>query len=173
MGGGSMLDEICPVQFVEGVNECAEATDDYINTMEYSGVAIEYTPTLSYSLKRVDIFLTHQQPSNENKYKVALCTDYGNKPSDIVLSKGEWAWRDVLGDWQRVELEPVVVTCNKKYWLTIDLDKGNIGLPIAQGEEAKEVSLRFRGEYKWVIHGKFKKDKVMLRFYGRILPIVG
>lgn len=164
-----MLDEMCPIQFIEGVNECAEAADEYINTMDYSGVAIEYVPKLSYSLKRLAIFLTHQTRPDGDKYKVALCSDYNGNPSGIVLSKGEWVWRETLGEWQEVELEkPIVVVCNKKYWLTIDLDRGNIGLPIAK--EGEECALRFRGQRKWIIHDIFKIDKVMLRFCGRILP---
>jgi hypothetical protein len=138
--------------------------------MNYSGVAIEYVPKLSYSLRKLDIFLTHQARPDGDKYKVALCSDHNGNPSDIVLSKGEWVWREKLGEWQEVELEkPIVVVCNKKYWLTIDLDKGNIGLPIAKAEE--ESALRFRGEKRWITHDTFKTDKVMLRLYGRVLPI--
>ena len=166
-----MLDDICPVQFIEGTNEYAEAGDDYINTRGYSGVAIEYVAKTSYSLKKLDIFLTEQAPVDGGKYKVALCLDHDNSPSDIVLSEGAWARKEIFGDWQEVELDkPVVVVCNKKYWLTIDLDKGSIGLPIAK--EGKESTLRFRGLKKWTTHDIFKTDRVMLRFYGRILPIL-
>lgn len=166
-----MLDEISPVQFIEGVNECAEAADTYINTMNYSGVAIEYIPKVSYSLKKLSIFLTHQEPLDGGKYKVALCSDYKDNPSNIPLSKGAWVSSGKLGEWQEVELEkPAVVVHNNKYWLTIDLDRGNIGLPMAT--EGDESALRFRGEKIWRTDDRFKTDKVMLRFYGRVLPIL-
>ena len=165
-----MLDDICPVQFIEGINEYAEAANSYINTMNFSGVAIEYIPKLSYSLKRFDIFLTHQESPDGGKYKVAVCPDHNDSPGDIVLSKGEWVCNPVLGEWQEVELEkPVVVIRNKKYWLTIDLDKGNIGLPMAK--EGDEYALRFRTHKTWITWDIARTDKIMLRFYGRMMPI--
>lgn len=166
-----MLDEISPVQFIEGVNECAEAADTSIKTMNYSGVAIEYIPKVSYSLKKLSIFLTHQEPIGGGKYKVALCSDYKNNPSDIPISKGEWVSSVKSEEWQEIEFEkPAVVVRNKKYWLTIDLDRGNIGLPMAI--EGDESALRFRGKKKWGTDDMFKTDKVILKFYGRVLPIL-
>ncbi|MBA7604142.1 hypothetical protein ES703_11261 [subsurface metagenome] len=166
-----MLDEISPVQFIEGVNEYAEPLEDQgINTRGYSGVAIEYLPKLSYTLKKLDIFLKHKEPPHEGKCKVALCTsDPKGNPSDIVLSEGGFAWKQTLGDWQQVELEPIVVRPSNKYWLTIDLDGGYIVLPIAK--EGDESALRFRGKERWRTHDLFKANKVMLRFYGRVLPV--
>lgn len=169
-----MLDEICPVQFVDGVNEAEEASQQKITTTHYSGVAIEYTPKLSYSLKRLGIFLTEQRAPEEDKFKVTLCLDHNNNPSDIVISEGEWIATNMLGDWQEVELKPRVVIRNEKYWLTIDVgQEGSIGLPIAK--EGQKVALRFKKNKEWVIHNNknYETDTVMLRFYGRLLPIVG
>lgn len=166
-----MLNEIFPVQFIEGVNENAEALEDqHINTMGYSGVAIEYKPKLTYSLKKLHIFVIQAETSEKHKFNVALYTDHKNNPSDIVLSKGTWDSKtEYLNGWQEVELEPTVVVRNKRYWLTIDLNERRMGLPIAK--EGEEAALRFRGRKKWVIHDIFKTCKVMLRFYGRVLPI--
>lgn len=166
-----MLDEISPVQFIEGVNECAEAADASINTMNYSGVAIQYIPKVSYSLKKLSLFLIPLKPLDGGKYKVALCSDYKNNPSDIPLSKGVWVSSGTLWEWQEVELEkPAVVVRNKKYWLTIDLDRRKIALP--ETKEGDESALRFRDGNRWITHDKSKTAKVRLRFYGRVLPIL-
>jgi hypothetical protein len=169
-----MLNDICPIQFIEGINECAKIADDYINTKEYHGVAIDYCPKLTYSLNKFDIFLVHQQMPTGDKYKVALCSNYDDKPSDILLSQGEWACgQERLNVWQEVELEkPVVVIRGNKYWLTIELGTGNIGLPIAVGEDVKETTLKFQGHKLWVSNTRFKTGKVMLKFYGRVLPVI-
>lgn len=167
-----MLDEICPVQFVEGINECAKASEEeYINTMGYSGIAIEYEPKLTYSLRRFQIFVILAESSPEGfQHQVALCADHKNNPSDIVLSKGTWVSETgYIQGWQEVELEPVVVIRGKKYWLTIDLNERRIDLPISK--EGEVSALRFRGGKKWITHDIFKTDRVILRFYGRILPI--
>lgn len=80
-----MLDEICPVQFIEGRNEWAEATNSYVRVSGCEGVAIEYIPKLSYSLKRFDIFLTHQERPERDKYRAAICSGFDDNPSDIIL----------------------------------------------------------------------------------------
>ena len=67
-----MLDEISPVQVIEGVNECAEAADTYINTLNYPGVAIGYIPKVSYSLNKLGIFLTHQEPLDGGNFSSFL-----------------------------------------------------------------------------------------------------
>lgn len=171
-GVESMLDEICPVQFIEGVNENEEASDEnVITTKGFAGVALEYIPKLTYSLKRLCIFLAGQHAPEGHKFKVALCTDHDEKPSNIVLSSGEWTSKEISDNWQEVELEPVVVIRNNRYWITIDVGKGRIALPIARAGD--EVALRFRGATRWVKDDTFKTDKAMLKFYGRILPSVG
>jgi len=55
----SELLEICPPQFVEGINECAryEYDEGLLNVSNYSELAIEYDATKSYCITSVDLFI--------------------------------------------------------------------------------------------------------------------
>lgn len=170
-----MLDEICPVQFVEGLNEGADTSADIESTVitTYSCVGILYIPKVSYSLASLEMMLVFGQFREGTKIKVELCSDYDEKPSDIILSSGSFVPKVVYGEWREVTLKPVSVLRNTKYWVTIHPN----GCPTAfvVPKEGKDYTLSVKpGSYsKWetLPEMDINNRKVMFRFYGRIFPV--
>jgi hypothetical protein len=170
-----MLEEICPIQFIEGINENAKANEEaYINTMSYASVAISYDPSITYSLAGLNIFLiqavTDDEPFN---FKLSIRTDYSDNPSNIILCHGTWTNNiDYVEKWQEIWMEkPAVVIAGKRYWCVLELNKKRVGLPIAVDEHAISSDLRFESNNRWIIEQRFPTNKVIIRFFGRVLPI--
>lgn len=169
-----MLDDISPEQFIEGLNENEKVSPGLIDTHGSSGVAIQYRPKMTYSLKKIEIFLVHQMPVVDTKVKCKIYTDYKDNPSDIVLCAGVWLNREKPNYpmWQPVVFEkPAVVIINKLYWFSMEWNDVSIGLPIIQ--EGELVPLRFNTGDKWTEWDANKSTSAMIKFYGRILPILG
>jgi len=170
-----MLDELLPVQFVEGLNEGADVSDvDSIVITSYSSVGLQYIPTVSYSLTRLEIMLTFGNYRKDAQIRVELCSDYQDKPSDIVISSGSFVPKTLYGAWREVTLKPVSVIRNTPYWVTI-LPNGCPTAFIAP-KEGKDYTLSVKASInsKWETPPEdVNNRKVMLRFYGRILPISG
>lgn len=166
-----MLDELFPVQFVEGLNEGAEQLDEEtIVITQYLGIGLQYVPQVSYSLTRLEIMITFGDLPKEAQITVGLCSDYDDKPSDIVLTSGSFVPKGVYGGWQEVILKPVSVIRGKKYWVTINPN----GCPTAliRAEKGKGCLLIVRMGKKWKAQPEDIKDgRVMLKLYGRILPL--
>ncbi len=81
-----MLDEICPVQFVEGLNEGADLSDvESVVITYYSSVGLQYIPKVSYSLTRLEIMLTFGDFLEGAQIRVELCSDYEDKPMSASL----------------------------------------------------------------------------------------
>lgn len=168
-----MLDELFPEQFVEGVNEGEEQPDETtIEITHYLGTGLQYIPKTSYSLTRLQVILTLGEIRKDTQIRVDLCSDYNGKPSDIVLGSGSFVPKRGYGEWQEVVFKPVSLIKNWNYWITIHPS----GCPTAllQAQKGQSLVLSVRSLNKWGIPpAEPKEGKVMLRFYGRILPISG
>ena len=168
-----MLDEICPVQFVDGMNEGAETSDvESIVITTYSCVGILYIPKVSYSLASLEMMLGFGDFQKGAQINVELCSDYEDKPSDIVISSGSFDPKTVYGGWREVTLKPVSVLKNMKYWVKIHPN----GFPMAfiAPKEGTDYTLSVKpGTHsKWeTLPEDVSSRKVMLRFHGRILPV--
>ncbi len=166
-----MLDELFPVQFVEGLNEGAEPSEeDNIVITTYSGFGVQYIPSLSYSLTRLEMMLTFGNFREGTQITVELCSDYDEKPSDIILSSGSFVPKVVYGGWKEVTLKPVSVIKKKKYWVIVHPN----GCPTAfmKADKGKGYALSVKRDAKWrTPPDNLKEGEVMLKFYGRILPL--
>jgi len=168
-----MLDEICPVQFVGGLNEGAKPLDeDPIVITRYEGIGIQYVPEVNYILTRLEIALVFGEDClMESQITLNFCADYDDKPSDIVLASGSFAPKPSYQGWCEVKLKPTSMIRNRKYWITIH-DKGMFsGLVRAEKGKGCVLSIKQK-ETRWKAPpDKIKDGKVMFRFYGRILAI--
>ena len=165
-----MLDELFPVHFVEGLNEGAEQFyEDTMVITRYSGTGIQYTPQVSYVMTKLEIMMTFGDLPPKARIGVNLCWDYDEKPSDIILSSGDFVPKTAHGGWCEVTLKPISVIKGRKYWVTIHPN----GCPTAliRAEKGRDCLLSVRTERKWEAPPEeVRYCKVMLRFYGRILP---
>ncbi len=168
-----MLDEICPVQFVEGMNEGAELSgeDSFVIT-SYSRVGIQYIPSLSYSLAGLEIMLVFGDFRKGTQIAVEISSDYDGKPSDIILSAGSFVPEALYAEWREVTLKPVSVLKNTKYWVTIHPNRCPTALVVPKDGKDYTLSVKPGINSKWETPpDDTENHKVMLRFYGRILPI--
>ncbi len=175
--GRNLLDEICPVQYIEGINE-NEAKPGKFTVKEYGMddlqfIGIKYTPKMSYCLSKLGIFYCATLRTREDiKVEVNLCNAYKNHPSDIVLSGGSFnpklpKQKTEEYYWQEVDLKPVVVIRDKEYWITIGVEYGNILLPTAS---EKQCAFRVRKNVKWATPD-VANFGIILKFHGRVMPI--
>lgn len=166
-----MLDELFPIQFVEGLNEGAEPSEeDSIVITRYSGFGIQYIPSLSYSLTGLEMMLVFGDFREGTQISVEISSDYNEKPSDIILSSGSFVPKVVYGEWREVTLKPVSVIRNKKYWVIVHPN----GCPTSfvKADKGKGYILSGKRDAKWRTPlDSLKEGEVMLKFYGRILPI--
>lgn len=167
-----MLNELFPVHFVEGLNEGAEPSGEgTIVITSYSGTGLQYIPTVSYILTRLEIILTFGEIPEGAEIRVNLCSDYDEKPSDIVLGSGSFVpEKGVLGGWQEVTLKPISVIRNRKYWVTIHPNRCPTALIRAEKGQGSVLSVKTETRWKTPPE-RVKVGEVMLRFYGIILPI--
>ena len=166
-----MLDEICPVQFVDGLNEGAEPSGgDSIVITKYSGTGIQYIPKVSYSLTKLEMMMTFGYLPQEAQIKVNLCSDYDERPSDIILSSGSFVPKSVYAGWYEVTLKPVSVIKNKKYWITVHPNGCPTGL--IRAGKGESCLLSVMTDNRWAAPPEDIKDgKVMFKLYGRIFPV--
>lgn len=166
-----MLDELFPVQFVEGLNEGAELSD--INSLVitgYSGVGIQYTPSLSYSLTKLETILTFGNSLDGAEIKICIYSDYKDKPSDIQLSSGSFVPKKVYGEWRIVTLNPISIIKGRRYWITIHPNGYAVAFVIPK--TGQNSILSFKKFKKWEALPEYAEGgKVMFKFYGRILPV--
>jgi len=172
-----MLDDLFPVQFIEGINECAGYTvdDDYILSMSnFVKTAIEYKPTISSILSRVDILiLTTEQTEANKRINASIYSDYHGSPSDIPLRVIDTFQMQVPGEgyqvyWQEIKLTPVVLVCNIPYWLVLDVDQSAWAFVLAK--DGKQTNLLVKKDKRWKDFKEPANTKVMVRFFGRVIP---
>jgi hypothetical protein len=164
----SEIDTICPVQFIEGRNKSAEpAQASDVSPSAY----IEYVPRVSYSIARIDIFIdwTAEVKESQNN-RFVIYADYLDHPSDIIFTEGNM--RIEVGDylthknWRTVDItKPVVFIAHKKYWLQFcDCETK---FAFYAGSKGDQIVTKSKLVEEW----ETKSDILMLRFYGRVLPL--
>lgn len=163
----SDIDRICPVQFIEGRNKFAE----YGKTLDVDrGIYVEYIPKVSHCIYRLDMFLEWAgliiRPQDN---RLVIYADYLDHPTDIVLTEGNM--RFDMGEapsqgWRTVEMNyPVVLIAHKRYWLSfVDPETEFKYCVAAKGDE---IITKLKDGEKW----ETKDELLMIRFYGRILPL--
>ena len=161
------LDKICPIQFIEGRNKYAEPE----KVSEVNAAAhIEYVPRVSYSLARIDIFLAWSAKITENQNnKLVIYADYLEHPTDIVLTEGNLRFEQgeyPFENWRSVEIaQPVVLIAHKRYWLQFSDRETKFTFYV--GAKGDQIVTKYKADKKW----ETGSDVLMLRFYGRILPL--
>lgn len=168
-----MLGEIAPMQFIEGINEGDRNTDQYQDLQNARGVAVEYTPKITYSLKSLEINFSCQADAFFCNAELSLATSYKDLPSNIKLCEGSLISESNLyiPKWWLIEFKkPAVVLKGWKYWICIIPKELTIQLPIT--ETGENIPLRFYTGDKWFSSDRFKTTNSMLKFYGRIPPTI-
>lgn len=165
-----MINEISE-QFVEGFNEAAEQRyEDTLGITRFAGIGIAYTPSMSYLLTKLEIKLTFGDLPPDSNLNVQICSDYRDKPSDIELSSASFVPKSIYGDWNEITLKPVSLVKNRKYWLTINPNRCPTAL--IQAKTGDECTFCVQIGEKWETPpAEFKDGKVMVRFYGKIIPV--
>ena len=164
-----MINEI-PEQFVEGFNEAAEQPyEDAIEITRFAGIGIQYTPSLSYLLTKLEIMLTFGDTPPKRNLNVQISSDYRGKPSDIELSSASFVPKKAYGDWNEIALKPVSLVKHRRYWLIINPNRCPTGL--VQAKTGDEYTLCVKKVERWATPEEFKGGKVMVRFYGKIIPV--
>ncbi len=168
-----MLDELCPIQFIEGINYYEKYDlGDLVYMSSYNELAIQYKAEKSYCLTSVEPFILTNASTQEIEVAVKLYSDYDENPSDIMLSSGSLTpqiprEKAYLHKWQGVALKPVSIIRGNKYWLAIS----NAQICLQVAEKGVDCVLKARGETKWFSPKDNPTSKIMLRFYGRVLPV--
>lgn len=161
--------ELYPVQFVEGLNENEEPAIGRFLTWEGTGIAIPYVPSITYSLNRVEIYGAPKSIEAEQKYPLHLRTDHKDSPSRVSIVSGELIVPE--GDssqWLEILMEQsIVVLAQRTYWFSFEQHPlpFSIGLATAGAEFGLRTGI---GEH-WASYS-LGKHKVILRFYGRVMP---
>jgi len=170
-GGKDMLDEISPVQFIEGVNENEELTNGTLPEFRLYGVAIPYTPRTSYILTGIEMYISPSQLQNPKEHIVELRTDHNDNPSTICLVDGKLVVPVGIGRWVKIELlQNVAVLSGRTYWLCLPEHPLEFALGISKRGE--ELSLRANPEGEWLSSESDIKYRCMLRCYGTVIPVV-
>ena len=170
-----MLDEICPVQFVEGVNENGEIKRekaDLIQIHQLRNVALGFTPNRTFLLKSIEICLLWNEFRQPVEYEVKLYPDYNNNPADLVLREGKLSFTKISSglDWCNINLnQPIVVFTKNDYWLSLESFGANFFL--LQAKEGKRVPFSEGKPGNW-FNSTDVDYQFMLRLYGRVLPVV-
>jgi len=170
-----MLDEICPVQFVEGVNENGEIKRekaDLIQIHQLRNVALGFTPNRTFLLKSIEICLLWNEFRQPKEYEVKLHPDYNNNPADLVLREGKLGFNKTSSNlgWCNIDLnQPVVVFAKNDYWLSIE--SLGVNFFLLQAKEGKRVPFSEGKSGDW-LNSNGVDYQLMLRLYGRVLPVL-
>ena len=169
-----MIDEMAamyPVQFVEGINETEEPADGRFLSWEETGISIPYSPAITYSLSRIEIYGVPKNLQAEAEHPVRLHTDYRDGPSRNSIASGRLIVPEESSEqWLQIMMEQVVVILAQwKYWLS--LEEHPLPFSIGLALEGKNLGLRTGFAQDWA-PSSLGKHKCMLRFYGRIIPAV-
>jgi hypothetical protein len=159
---------MCPVQFIEGRNKYAEpdGKPSDISPEAY----IEYVPRVSYSIARIDMFLAWTSKIKEDQNnRLVIYADYLEHPTDIVLTDGNMRFEEgeyPFENWRTIEIpQPVVLIAHKRCWLRFVNPETEF--VFHAGAKGDQIVTKSKANDKW----ETKSDVLMLRFYGRILPL--
>ena len=170
-----MLDELCPIQFIEGVNENGEikrGEEDLIQIHQVSNIALGFTPNRTFLLNSIEICLFWNKFIEPVEYEVKLYPDYNNNPADIVLREGKLSFNKTsIGfGWCNIDLnQPIVVFAKNDYWLSLASFGANFFL--LHVKEGKRVPFSEGKPGDW-FNSTGVNYQLMLRLYGRVLPVV-
>ncbi|MFC1904816.1 hypothetical protein ACFLXT_03520 [Chloroflexota bacterium] len=167
-----MLEELFPVQFIEGINENVKNIKNellQINTYDY--VATQFVPAHTFLLTESEIYLAWDAFSQREEYIVRLYSDYKDKPTEIILREGKLVFDTSPSGygWCKISLnEPIVIFAKNKYWLC--LKSRDALFSLLQAKEGKESSFREYTDGGW-LGNVLDKYRVMIKFYGRVFPV--
>jgi len=171
-----MLDEVCPVQFIEGINDNEEVDKKQTINLNAGIIAFQYKPKISYSLTRLEIMLKHRLALPDMApIRVALHSNYNDMPGEVTITEGEVTPENCKDPnrmnylWQSIELAPVTVIRDNPYWVSLDC---NMDIHLVTATVGKVIALAYKQEIVWHQDTDFQEWKCMLRFYGRVIPIV-
>ncbi len=160
------IDLICPVQFIEGRNKFAEP--DKTSDVKPNAY-VEYIPKVSHSIARIDVCINWPVSNEDHDNKIVIYADYLDHPTDIVLTEGSiWfmANEPPSKGWRTIEItKPVVLIAHKRYWIQFS-DKEN-KFSFCAASKGDHIITKVKSNNKW----ETVDSSLMLRFYGRILPI--
>ena len=160
------IELLCPAQFIEGRNKCAEP--DKPSTIEPDAY-IEYIPKICCSITGINIFVTWPKITENQVNKLTIYADYLDHPTDIVLTEGKMTFEqgeEPSEDWRAIEIaQPVVLIAHKRYWLQFSDLKTE--LAFYAGSKGDQILTRTKSDKGW----KTKSDFLMFRIYGRVLPV--
>jgi hypothetical protein len=161
--------ELYPIQFVEGLNENEEPAIGRFLTWEGTGIAIPYVPSMTYNLNRIEIYGAPKSIHAEQKYPLHLRTDHKDRPSRVSIVSGKLIVPEGDGSqWLEILMEQsIVVLAQRTYWLSFE--EHPLPLSIGLTTAGAEVGLRTGIGEHWAPYS-LGKHKVMLRFYGRVMP---
>ena len=171
------LNTLFPIQFIEGINENAEyeIDEDYrLSMLPFARIAIDYRPRVASVLSRADILILTDARTDANKpITAAIYSDYNGNPSDITLNDVDSFTLQVPREaykvyWQQITLKPAILAPGNQYWLVLDVDRGFWALQLAKNDGA--TNLKVTNEKRWRTYEESHKTKVMVRFYGRLIP---
>ena len=162
------LAKLCPVQFIEGFNENEEPTSGRFLKWGNYGIAIPYTPSLTYNLVRVEIFGSQEHLPEKKEHSVRFYTDHKGNPSNNCLVDGKLIIPSDNGEhWLPIELaQTITVFAKHKYWFSVE--EHPLMFTIGRAEDGEELSLMGNPSGQWVSSGT--GWRCMLKFFGRVLP---
>lgn len=178
------LKELCPVQFIEGVNEnLTHTTPDWdvgfpaddpsasFFAMEGKQWAIQFVPGMSYTLTDVEVLGKSDQKAAAKKHDVAVYIDNGGLPGYNRVTTGELVVQaeNDGGYWANAQLKPLVVFPKYKYWLVFEEE--SIKLMLARGKKGSGAAVSYTsgkpGQWAAPVQGT-----LFLKFHGRVMPVV-
>ena len=158
-----------PVQFVEGFNENEEPASGEFLTWEETGIAIPYTPSMTYTLSRLEIYGAPNNLPEPREHHLNLHTDFRDRPGRNCIASGKLVVPAGRGEqWLKIVMEEAIaVLAQRKYWFSLGEHPLSFSLGLAR--DGEELGLRTGITENWA-PSSLGTHKCMLRFYGRIMP---
>jgi hypothetical protein len=165
----TILDQIAPIQFIEGINENEHLSDNTWPAFRYEGVAFKYIPSLSYTLNRFGIYLS-MGPIEFTDIAIEVRTNYTGAPSGIILSQGVLKVSSENSGWFYVDLSPpITLIVNNSYWICLFHKNTRVAFAVSNTGQGTNACA-FHGN-EWAPSSSSRTWNVCLKFFGRILPI--
>ncbi len=174
----TILDQLLPVQFVDGTNLAAKLNVSRSLSIGRGQVAaFLYSPKMTYTLARIELC----EVGAVNRLKVTLCASFLGEITQVELTSGQWqrgtagpeATRDHASEfhWLKIDMAPFVVISGKQYYVRLEPSGSRLRLPYAtQNCIADGVQFNFRQGTEWKPRSQ-ELWPVLIRYYGRFLPV--
>ena len=170
-----VLSQLCPIQFIEGINENQEPiliSEGPFWRPDETQVAIPYKPSRAYALSRIDIFGSPHKLPQPKEHQVSLYTDSNDAPSNNLLAEGKLIVPAQVASecWLTINLQPIVVFPKQRYWIA--LEDYPLKFTIGIAKDGKEIAVTGKALLtgRWISIAA--TIRYMLKFYGRVLPVV-